>query len=185
MSKSPVLEARELRWQKKKMLAEKLARQFPGIEIAAAYITLRMPAEFRMSGRFNNLVPLFQNVLADILRERGIPVLASDIEAYPDGPSGWIAAECAPVILKRLTMSIEDRHALGTLIDIDIADCSGALFSRRDMGFAARKCFICNEDAAVCSAGQHHSQDEIARYIEQLIPLIPFIRLRRSDNPGS
>lgn len=185
MSESSVLEARELRWQNKKRIAAKLTQQFPGIEIAVAYITLRMPAKFRMSGRFDNLVTLFQNVLADNLKAGGISVLASEIETYPDGPSGWIAAACAPVSLKRLAVNIEEKHALGTLIDIDIVDCSGVFFSRRDMGFGARKCFICNEEAAVCSAGQHHSHDEIAQYIEQLISLNQFIMSSRSDNFGS
>ncbi len=169
MNPYPVLEARELRWQKKKKLAEKTEKQFPSVQATFAFCTLRMPAALRISGKYHGLVALFQNALRKTLGSSGIAILAFGTEQYVDGPGSWLAAECDAMTLKRLAIELEEEHPQGALIDIDVADSVGNPLSRRDMGYPARKCLVCGEDAVLCSAGQNHSLSEIADRVERML----------------
>lgn len=169
MSRHPVLDARELRWRKKRELAGETARQFPEARAAFAFCTLRMPAALRISGKYHGLVALFQNALRKTLGSSGIAILAFGTEQYVDGPGSWLAAECDAMTLKRLAVELEEEHPQGALIDIDVADSVGNPLSRRDMGYPARKCLVCGEDAVLCSAGENHSLSEIADRVERML----------------
>lgn len=170
MTRHPVLDARESRWQNKKKIAEATVMRFPGREVSFAFCTLRMPSSLRMSCQYDGLVAVLQEALRQVLISRGIPVLTSGTEQYVDGPNTWLAADCGAETLKRLAIGIEEEHPQGALVDIDVSDAEGGLLSRRDMGCPARKCLVCDEDAAVCSAGQRHPLSEIADRIERMIP---------------
>ncbi len=50
-----------------------------------------------------------------------------------------------------------------------MTDAKARLLSRRDMGYAPRKCLVCDDEAAVCSASQCHSLSEIEAHIEAII----------------
>jgi len=158
---SPVLDAREQRWLKKKELGRAVRARFPGQTIAVAFCTLRMPAPLRFSGAYGDLPAHFQEVLRSALAANSIRALDSGIDSYPDGPSAWIAASCSLEQLKRFAIQLEEEHSLGALIDIDISGADGEPLSRRELGFSARRCLVCGEDAAVCAASQRHSLDEI------------------------
>lgn len=86
------------------------------------------------------------------------------------GPE-WMAAVCAPAKeLKRQMLMLETHHALGRLWDIDIVQSDGQSLSRRELGFPARCCLVCQQEAHVCARGRQHTLDllldEIARRIE-------------------
>ncbi|HEX4499705.1 MAG TPA: citrate lyase holo-[acyl-carrier protein] synthase [Scandinavium sp.] len=94
-------------------------------------------------------------------------------EKHVDERSGpeWMAVVCAPAIALKQEMSkLEMNHPLGRLWDIDIIDSDGKSLSRRELGFPARLCLICQQDAHFCARGKHHTLDllldEIARRIE-------------------
>lgn len=165
---SPVLEARELRWLKKRELARNLEVKFPGIPFAVAYCTLRMPAPLRLSGAYNDIPGRFQEALDAVLADKLLQVLERGIDQYDDGPSAWIATACSAVGLKRLAIELEEKHPQGALIDIDISDSEGIELSRRDIEFPARRCFVCGEGAAVCTAGQRHSFTEIEARVKEI-----------------
>lgn len=168
MKPSPVLEARELRWLKKRELTRDLGVKFPGIPFAVAYCTLRMPASLRLSGAYNDIPGRFQGAQDVALAGKSLRVLERGVDQYDDGPSAWIAAACSAVDLKRLAIELEEEHPQGALIDIDISDSEGIGLSRRDIGFPARRCLVCGEDAAVCTAGQRHSLTEIEARVKEI-----------------
>lgn len=87
------------------------------------------------------------------------------------GPE-WMAAICAPAkVLKRELVALEMRHPLGRLWDIDVIDSDGTPLSRRSLGFPARGCLICPEEAHVCARSRQHTLDllldEIAQRVER------------------
>ncbi|OQB97136.1 MAG: Apo-citrate lyase phosphoribosyl-dephospho-CoA transferase [Spirochaetes bacterium ADurb.Bin110] len=169
LSLQTVLAARELRWKKKRLLAESLAQEFPGHRLAYAFCTLRMPASLRVSSNYKEIVVQLRDVFARALMDRAIPIIASGQEQYDDGPSAWLASDCDERILKQMAIAIEEGHALGALVDIDVTDAKARLLSRRDMGYAPRKCLVCDDEAALCSAGQRHLLCEIEAQIEEII----------------
>ena len=169
LSLQTVLAARELRWKNKKLLAESLAQKFPGHRLALAFCTLRMPASLRISNLYKEIVVQLRDVLAGALMDGAIQILDYGQEEYEDGPSAWLASDCDERILKRMAIAIEEGHALGSLVDIDVTDAKARLLSRRDMGYAPRKCLVCDDEAAVCSVSQRHSLSEIEAHIEAII----------------
>ncbi|WP_305768005.1 citrate lyase holo-[acyl-carrier protein] synthase [Candidatus Epulonipiscium viviparus] len=64
---------------------------------------------------------------------------------------------------KEEMVSLEENHQLGRLVDIDVYNL-GAAISRKDLGLPVRKCFICSNDAHICSRARTHSIDAIASH---------------------
>lgn len=69
--------------------------------------------------------------------------------------------------IKKTTIEIEETHILGRCVDIDVFDCNGYPFSRKDFNLEKRKCLICNNMAFICSRSMAHSHDEIIKKIEE------------------
>lgn len=67
--------------------------------------------------------------------------------------------------IKRLMASIEERHPLGRLFDIDVLDAQGDKLSRA--GY--RACFICQEQAQLCARSRKHSVAEMQDKIEAML----------------
>jgi holo-ACP synthase len=165
---SPVLEAREQRGLKKRELGRALEKKVRGSPFALAVCTLRMPAPLRLSGAYDDIPVYFLKELRAALAAASNRVLDEGVDRYPDGPSAWLAAACSPETLKHLAIEFEERHPRGALVDIDISDATGEALSRRSLGFPARACLICGEDAAVCAAGQRHSPEQIAARVRAI-----------------
>lgn len=71
--------------------------------------------------------------------------------------------------VKQTTVKFEDQTALGRLFDADVlVKDKNAAISRRDLGQAPRKCFICNRPAKECARSRRHSVKEMQSYISEL-----------------
>lgn len=77
--------------------------------------------------------------------------------------------------IKKAMIELEENHILGRCVDLDVYylrknqtldvdEIKGA--SRSDLNLQPRKCFICNEEARVCSRAQSHTIDEIKEFFE-------------------
>lgn len=74
--------------------------------------------------------------------------------------------------VKKRLIYIEENHILGRCVDLDvyyIDDIKSMMpalhgVSRSDIGLKPRRCFLCEEDARVCSRSQSHSINEIKEY---------------------
>lgn len=69
--------------------------------------------------------------------------------------------------IKKITIEIEEAHILGRCVDIDVFDCNGYPFSRKDFNLEKRKCLICDNMAFICSRSMAHSHEEIIKKIEE------------------
>lgn len=75
------------------------------------------------------------------------------------------------VSVKKLMIDIEEKHILGRCVDIDVytmKDDKVIGISRSHLYKKPRKCFICDEDAKICSRSQAHSIEEIKKYFEKV-----------------
>lgn len=90
-----------------------------------------------------------------------IPVIAThSIESHTGYEYFW-AVDRDVRSVKEILCLLEDSVALGRLFDIDVIQPDGQKISRTDLGFAGRKCLICNQDAFVCSRARVHSVKEL------------------------
>ena len=93
-------------------------------------------------------------------------VLSSDL---PTGFESYYISASAPDETKALTVSIEDSHPLGRMMDIDVFDPEGNQISRADRGETARKCLLCDNDARICMRAFTHSQEELLDEIHRRV----------------
>lgn len=59
--------------------------------------------------------------------------------------------------IKRAMVELEASLPLGRLMDIDVIDRDGKPLSRTKLGFAQRKCIVCDNPAKACARSQAHS----------------------------
>lgn len=85
-----------------------------------------------------------------------------------DGPFSIFIIEEKGIIIKEKCVNIEDNYELGRLVDLDVyyQDYFNIL-SRRNLGYDARKCFICDDFAHNCTRSQKHSQTTLIDQIEK------------------
>jgi len=166
---SSALEAREERWAKKIALARDLAADFPGKPSSLAVLTLRMPAFLRTSGRFSSSALSMHASFAALLREKGIGIPREEFRTGGDGPESYFSVSLDPLELKRLAIEWESTHPLGDLADLDVMDASSKPITRADLGFSPRKCLICENEAAVCSAGQRHETAIVEARVNEIL----------------
>lgn len=71
--------------------------------------------------------------------------------------------------IKKEVCLIEQKHLLGRLFDIDVISKEGVPIARQEVGFAPRKCLICDKESRFCMRNFSHSQEELQSKISQLI----------------
>lgn len=81
-----------------------------------------------------------------------------------DGTSFLFIANCSGKRAKAIAKKIEEKHPLGRLIDIDVYDKAGKQ-SRTKL----RKCYLCDQSAAVCIRQKTHSAQELALFAQEKI----------------
>ena len=68
--------------------------------------------------------------------------------------------------LKRRMRFVEERDALGRLMDVDVLNAQGEKLIRPD---GERKCLLCGGPARVCARSRRHSAEELARRTREII----------------
>lgn len=103
------------------------------------------------------------------LQGSGLRILHREADFAPTGPVGYYVADADASELKRLTCEIEDDSPVARLFDMDVLSSDGSKYSREDLGFAARKCLICKEDARVCGRSRAHSVERLREKTNELL----------------
>lgn len=159
---SPVLLARELRWQTRLHLARSLER--PVISL-----TLRAPSRLRQLDEYRVAFDALCGGLERLFYSEGLALepLMSTLDA--EGPARHYAAGDA-LAAKRLCARWEEEAPGGELMDIDLMDERGQPLSRGDIGMQPRACLVCGtRPAAICIAGRGHDQGETEAAFDRLL----------------
>ncbi|SFN78238.1 citrate lyase holo-[acyl-carrier protein] synthase [Proteiniclasticum ruminis] len=69
---------------------------------------------------------------------------------------------------KRKAVLLEETHPLGRLADLDVRD-KERIYSRRDLGFPDRSCYLCGEKAVYCVRSKKHVMEEVILYFEKQV----------------
>lgn len=156
-----VLAAREKRWHKRLALVADRKN-------CLVTMTLCLPVAYRTQAAyealFHDLCDQFQKILAT----HGIPFIHEGYLTGEDGPACFLTTESDAERVKQFCVEAEDSMAGGRMLDIDVMDRAGNPIGRSEIGLPPRKCFICEEPAAVCVSRKRHSKDELARQIAVL-----------------
>lgn len=158
-----ILEAKEERAIKQKEL---LAR-FPLTSLIS--LSINIPSSIKLSHEAVVIHECASQSIISILREEGIELLWYEHKMARTGAESLFVCKADAKALKRLTCSLEESHALGRLMDMDVLDFSGTLLSRSELGLAKRRCFVCEKEAHLCARAQQHSYTELNLHIKHLV----------------
>ncbi|GLC29765.1 citrate lyase holo-[acyl-carrier protein] synthase [Clostridium omnivorum] len=92
-------------------------------------------------------------------------IIYSQLIFTAEGPIYIAAIKDTPTHIKETSIKIEEKHPLGRLVDIDVYDSEGNGISRGELGYAMRKCYLCNDIAQCCVRSRKHSIEEVIEYI--------------------
>lgn len=84
------------------------------------------------------------------------------------GYEGYFIINMPSVEAKRLAVSLEERHPLGRLFDLDVITADGPL-SREELGLPVRQCLICGNPARECMRTRAHSSEELLERISAIL----------------
>lgn len=85
------------------------------------------------------------------------------------GSEACFVADLDPVVLKRLTVELEENCEFGRLFDMDVLDPSGQKLDREALGLGERRCLICGGPARVCARSRAHTVEELQWKTEELL----------------
>ncbi|WP_137599641.1 citrate lyase holo-[acyl-carrier protein] synthase [Enterococcus nangangensis] len=162
---SDMMMARENRSAKQLAL---LTTAAPGASLLCA--TMNIPGAIKNSPV---LTEVFFSLLREVFRNLGEDVLVrKEILAKKTGSECFAVLNLDPVTLKEKMIAIESNHPYGRLFDLDVLflkDGQVTGLSRTAIGFAPRRCLICEEDAKVCGRARRHSVLEMQGKIAEII----------------
>jgi holo-ACP synthase len=92
-------------------------------------------------------------------------IVYNQLRFTAEGPIFIAVVKDTAVNIKNTAINIEENHPLGRLVDIDVYDSEGNGISRGELGYAMRKCYLCNDVAQCCVRSRKHSQVEVIDYI--------------------
>ncbi len=111
-------------------------------------------------------------VCEDIYLFHNKNIICKEIYKNKEGVIGHFIFNTDNIEVKKQLIYMEENHILGRCVDIDVyyLDDSDPLMpslrgvSRSDIGLEPRKCFLCEEEARICSRSQKHSIERIKEY---------------------
>ena len=110
---------------------------------------------------------IIQAMSALICRILGDKVRFKSFRQGAEGPIFLAAADEEVLALKRIAIDLEEKHALGRCLDLDVYDSMGRSISRQELGYPRRKCYLCEDYAQHCVRARRHNEHEVIEYIEE------------------
>lgn len=129
----------------------------------SVYVVLKanIPGEDKRTNVARFLVNLFRKRLNEAFFVKNSRFF-SDFDGFYD----IYEINCEDITsVKMMCINLEDNAPLGRYVDIDVYKNSIKSISRSELNIAPRKCFLCDEDAHICSRSQKHSYLELENKI--------------------
>lgn len=160
ISLNELLDAKENRAKRQKDLLEKCD--------VLVCLTVNMPGNIKLNKAsqlfFSEGLALFRG-----LEESFQAVFNFKEKDLATGPEYYLGLnEVDPSTIKGCTVGIENYYSWTRMLDIDVFSKDGKAVSRDDLNLEKRKCFVCENDAKICSSSRAHSDEEIRNKITQL-----------------
>lgn len=135
-------------------------------------IKLNIPGPIKTNASLKKVFELGWNKIINSLKDKKLEICFFNL--YLDkitGPEGVVVVSGDIIPVKKEMITFESNFLLGRLFDIDVMSKTDKNYqlSRTQLGFEARKCLICEQDAKICAKTQKHTLAEIYREIEKLI----------------
>jgi len=132
-------------------------------------LCINIPSSIKLTHEALVVHEVAHTVLIEMLQNEGIELLHHEHKIAPTGVESLFVCNIDAKTLKINTCTIENTHPLGRLMDIDVLDGSGVILSRSSLGLSKRRCFVCGEEAHVCTRAQKHSYAALNSHIKTMV----------------
>ncbi|HLQ39550.1 MAG TPA: citrate lyase holo-[acyl-carrier protein] synthase [Tetragenococcus sp.] len=160
ISLAQMLQVREERVR----LQNELLNKYPHAALLVA--TMNIPGPIKTSLLLEQVFDQLMTVIkAEVVIEETVE------RKLKTGPEFYAVSPLSAVDLKQKMVTLEENHACGRLFDLDIHywQTGNQSISRSDLGLAARRCLVCQNEAKECGRARRHSVQEMQERICELI----------------
>lgn len=91
------------------------------------------------------------------------------VNDLPTGYELFLVTTMSQEKAKIAACEIEDTHPLGRLFDIDVFDAHGVPIKRESVGYAPRRCLICDNESRYCMRNRSHTSAQLMSKINSMI----------------
>ncbi|WP_208790042.1 triphosphoribosyl-dephospho-CoA synthase CitG [Actinobacillus vicugnae] len=105
--------------------------------------------------------------LTALFTQLDVVPIAEFIRPLETGHEAIFVLPIEAVRLKKACIALEDSSPLARLWDLDVITLNGELLSRTELGFNARPCLCCSENAKLCARSRKHSVEQIVAQMQQ------------------
>ncbi|MGT2947913.1 citrate lyase holo-[acyl-carrier protein] synthase [Streptococcus devriesei] len=158
-----MMAAREKRSFRQKALLEKYQGQ------SLLCLTMNIPGPVKTSPALNQA---FEEIVTDVRHQLNNDTVFDHLLMLDTGWEYYLVSSLPPEVLKRKMIATETAKPVGRLMDLDVLTLKDGFvqpISRRELGFPARQCYICHEDAKVCGRSRKHSIEDMRSAIVNLL----------------
>ena len=131
-------------------------------------VTVVMPGAVKGGPLPRRVMSEALRALASVADDRRWRVLSGEGRWQHTGPEALFVVDAGGWLLKSATVELEDHHPLGGMWDLEVFAPEG-LVTRRQLGFPARRCLVCERPAYVCGRSGRHPPEELCSTIRQLV----------------
>lgn len=156
-----ILEAKEDR----RLKQEEIISRYP---FSLVSFTLNIPGEIKDSPLYRRIHREGMKELYKLLEKSGGEIIHKEVIYKITGVEGFISVDMYPMLLKVLSISIEESHPLGRIFDIDIFQSNLEQVSRIHISKEPRKCLLCEDSAINCIRLQKHNSKELLEKIQNI-----------------
>ena len=149
-----VLSAKEERWSKRLLLSQEN-------KCAVVSISLCVPLKYRTNDSCKETFYGVCKLYEKYSEENGIPLIYKGKIDGADGPTVFYVSKNNALAVKKIAAAFETLRKCFRIMDIDIMDESLKPIGREDINLSPRKCFICDNESAVCVKAKTHSGEEL------------------------
>lgn len=133
-------------------------------------ITMNIPGPIKTNERIETIfLDVVESIEQLFLEHEQINKVCNVLKT---GPECYLVVSKPVIELKKKMIQFEEVHPYGRLMDLDVlyvADKKLCSISRTELGYEARRCFICREDAKICGRTAKHTSDELNRVLYQMM----------------
>ena len=157
-----VLKARERRAARQAQALEQLAKP-------VVSVTVVMPGPVKDGALPRGLLAEALVAIDRAVAAKGWPVLSREVFWHETGPEALCVIDVAAEHLKSEMIELEDGHPLGRLWDLDVIAPGPRILTRKGLGFAARKCLVCERPAAECGRSRRHPLQQLLETMKAMV----------------
>jgi holo-ACP synthase len=156
-----ILEARDIRVQYQEYLINKYSM------IIVSY-KLNIPGPIKYCTLIKQIFEEGLSAFREEVEKASVSIIHEKIWYKNSGPEYFAVLKDAADTIKKLTTSIEEKHALGRLYDFDVINPNGSQISRQELGIGQRKCLLCDSSAFECGRSRKHDVSTLIAHIENM-----------------